>query len=301
MVQCNKELRGKSSSDTTAVLSEVNFEFAKTQNKIIFDKHIKETGTTELIAGPLTLPKAKEHGPTQEYGMVIIPPHNFPEAFSNFCFNTTLNKNQSILAQQEIRRECNDVLLKDIFNPNLTKSLRCNEFNQIQKSSIGQISYYLKESWINKIKDIIKRNFEEDTAQAQWVGHPWYSLTEPTKDSFETSKLKKFLMQTRFVMEDTLLQMTQDSVKRFVKSICEFVPLNTEVLNSNEVVNTFYTPEEIKKIGAPKPKMPLFHIDLTVGLNEQGIKSPQYSTSAKEVVQNILGIFDSGIKSLQEI
>lgn len=40
MTQNTKQLRGKSSSDTTALLSEVNFEFAKTMNKIVFDKHM---------------------------------------------------------------------------------------------------------------------------------------------------------------------------------------------------------------------------------------------------------------------
>jgi dynein heavy chain len=38
--QNSKQLRGKSSSDTTALLSEVNFAFATTMNKIIFDKHL---------------------------------------------------------------------------------------------------------------------------------------------------------------------------------------------------------------------------------------------------------------------
>jgi hypothetical protein len=63
--------------------------------------------------------------------MITIPPHNFPESFSNFCFNSTLNKDQSIRAMQEIRKECNDVLFKDIYNPNITKSMKCDEFDQI--------------------------------------------------------------------------------------------------------------------------------------------------------------------------
>jgi hypothetical protein len=73
-------------------------------------------------------------------------------------------------------------------------------------------------------------------------------------------------------MEDTLLFMTQESVKRYVKSICDFVPLKTEVINANEVINTFYTPEQVKKLGAPKAKIPLIHIDLTVGENEKKVK-----------------------------
>jgi dynein heavy chain len=41
LTQNTKALRGKSSSDTTTLLSEVNFDFAKSMNKIIFDKHMK--------------------------------------------------------------------------------------------------------------------------------------------------------------------------------------------------------------------------------------------------------------------
>lgn len=91
--------------------------------------------------------------------------------------------------------------------------------------------------------------------------------------------------------------MTQASVKRFVEAIIDFVPLKTEVINSNDVRNTYYTEEEIEKYGALKDKIPLFHIDLTLGEDGQ----PKYSTSAKEVVTSILTIFDNGIKSLQEI
>lgn len=56
-------------------------------------------------------------------------------------------------------------------------------------------------------------------------------------------KLKKFLTQSKFVMQDTLLYMTEDSVKRFTNSIIDFVPLSVEVKNSFEVINTFYTEE----------------------------------------------------------
>ena len=56
MTQNTKQLRGKSSSDTTALISEVNFERAKTMNKIIFDKHLSANGPN-LIAGPLILPE----------------------------------------------------------------------------------------------------------------------------------------------------------------------------------------------------------------------------------------------------
>jgi|TARA_B110000285_G_scaffold235511_1_gene317709 hypothetical protein len=53
-------------------------------------------------------------------------------------------------------------------------------------------------------------------------------------------------------MQDTLLYMTEASVKRFVASICYFVPISTEVVSSNEVKNKYYTDEEIAQMGAEK-------------------------------------------------
>lgn len=59
MTQNSKALRGKSSADTTSLLSEVNANFAKMMNKIIFDKHI--TGKdNNLITGKLELPPIPE-------------------------------------------------------------------------------------------------------------------------------------------------------------------------------------------------------------------------------------------------
>jgi dynein heavy chain len=55
LTQNTKALRGKSSSDTTTLLSEVNFDFAKSLNKIIFDKHMKDKNS-ELISSNLRLP-----------------------------------------------------------------------------------------------------------------------------------------------------------------------------------------------------------------------------------------------------
>lgn len=130
MTQNTKQLRGKSSSDTTALLSEVNFEFAKTMNKIIFDKHLNSNGPN-LISGPLVLPEKPPKPEVPYYGMKTIPAYDFPQQFSNFCFSSILNKDQSIRAMQEIRKECNDVMTKEIFNSNITKSMRVNDFKQI--------------------------------------------------------------------------------------------------------------------------------------------------------------------------
>ena len=104
-------------------------------NKIIFDKHITAKNNN-LITGKLDLPPVPEAQEPPYFGMIKIPPHNFPKQFSKFCFRTLQIKDEVIRAQQEIRKECNDVAQKDIFNPNVTKTMKVDEFKQIQTSSI---------------------------------------------------------------------------------------------------------------------------------------------------------------------
>ena len=84
------------------------------------------------------------------------------------------------------------------------------------------------------------------------------NLAEPSKEAYEASKLKKFLTQQRFVMEDTILNMTTKSVHRFVECICSLLPISCVVTDSNIVANTYYTAEDIKALGAQKAKIPLF-------------------------------------------
>ena len=88
-------MRGKSSADTTTLLSEVNFDFAKSQNKIIFDKHMGEKGS-EMITNSLTMPPDPPPKEKPYFGLIKIPPHNFPEQFSLFCFNTLMNREEVI-------------------------------------------------------------------------------------------------------------------------------------------------------------------------------------------------------------
>ena len=113
MTQNTKALRGKSSADTTNLLNEVNNDFAKTMNNIIFDKHLNEKGTN-LITGQLHLPK-----------------DSFAKTFSKFTFKTLQAKDEVICAQQEIRKECNEVAERDIYNPNINNTMSVDDFNQI--------------------------------------------------------------------------------------------------------------------------------------------------------------------------
>ena len=196
----------KSNIDGQALVGEINIDFARTMNKIIFDKHMNSKGK-ELIGGTLMLPP--EIKPPRKYnGMISIPSHNFPETFASFGFESILMRQEAIKAGEKINIECLDVLKKEIFNTSFTKTLKLEEFKQIEASSISQCSYYLRETWVTKIKDIIKEKFKDSS--------DWCNLTEKIFEIYNRGKLKKFLTLIRIRMQETVQFLFEKSFKKYV-------------------------------------------------------------------------------------
>ena len=99
MTYNTKALRGKSSADTTTLLNEVNADFAKRMNKIIFDKHCSDK-QNNLITGKLDLPPAPEVKQTPYFGMIKIPPPNSSE--DDFKSNLTKIATKSLSSYSEV-------------------------------------------------------------------------------------------------------------------------------------------------------------------------------------------------------
>jgi len=229
--QNTKALRGKSSADTT-LLNEINFDFAKTMNKIIFDKHLKEKGSNGLITDSLTLPPETPAELTQYFGMISIPAHDYPSTVSKFIASTLLKTNEIVFALQDIKKECNDVTCRDIYNPNINKTMGIEDFKQIQNSSISQTSYYLRETWVNKIKDIIQMNLNIIKGHSNDLNASdgnWFNLNETNRNVYDIGNLKKFLTKIKFLMQNTLLVLTRKSIYKFKEAILSFLPLSCKV------------------------------------------------------------------------
>ena len=83
----------------------------------------------DVVPANVTLPPPPPPKIVPYYGQVPIPKHEFPEQFSNFCFNSLFIKNEVIRAMVQIREECNLVMSDNrIFNNKLNKTMRVDEF-----------------------------------------------------------------------------------------------------------------------------------------------------------------------------
>jgi len=95
--------------DTTSILQEVNLDYGRTMNWIIIDNTMEKplSELKDMIQANLSLPPKPPGREVPYYGMVPIPQHDFPEQFSNFCFNSLFIKEEVIKAMVDIRAECN--------------------------------------------------------------------------------------------------------------------------------------------------------------------------------------------------
>lgn len=81
MATASRYLKQRQNVDTTGILIEVNLDFGRTMNQIIMEKTMEKTSDElkEMIPASLTMPPRTKHKECPYFGMVPIPPHDFPE------------------------------------------------------------------------------------------------------------------------------------------------------------------------------------------------------------------------------
>jgi len=283
-----------------------------------------------MIPHNLSLPPKPPARDVPYFGMVPIPQHDFPEQFSNFCFNSLYIRKEVIFAMEAIRAECNQLLQENrIFNVDIDEILRLEKFKQIQQSAKGTLQFNtMDQGWVGKLEKIIRGQFTE-------VGKGWFNIHETSKETYEFGKLKKFLTLVNFMMQDTVLTLCQESVKEFVDFILRYMPKETHIKDASEVTNVFEKKpkkasvngeaadreshieeeeeeappgnlDEVQQVrreldqefNPDKDPDPLFILDLVL---KQKQLIPTYSVDPKDIVTTVLQVFRDGVECLLEI
>ena len=287
----SKKMTRNINPENSQLINEVTLDFARTMNKIIFDKHMKENGK-DLIANDLNLPPPEPPKPAPEFGMVQIPEHDFPEQFSNFCFNSLFIKEAVISSLDRIKEQCLITTEKEIFNVNFTKTMRLEEFRQIESGAISQVALYLN-AWKDNIQNIIQNKFQD-------VGKGWFNLHETAKETYEFGKLKKYLTMVKIMMQDSLFTLTHKSLYKFVDALQMYIPEKVTIVSPTEIQNVFSLTQEQLEIDPEyaknNPPIPLIAIDIL-----KGGSMFVYSTDPQQVVDKIKQIFEEGLNKIKDI
>jgi dynein heavy chain len=134
--------------DTTSLLNEINIDYQRTMNKIIFDVNLKDPNQ-QALKELLRLPDEPEEAPKKapQSGVVSVPFHDLPIHFSDFCFHSFNTKLEAITALTSVNDQMLQLTTMNLFNTSIVKSVRLDEFEQMQNANMVQINKFLKDQW----------------------------------------------------------------------------------------------------------------------------------------------------------
>ncbi len=82
------------------------------------------------------------------FATVPVPQYDYEEKSSEFYFTSCLTRPEVIIASCKLRAECDKILKLTLLQTHYTKSLRMDEFEQLQTQASEQAAGHLKERYI---------------------------------------------------------------------------------------------------------------------------------------------------------
>ncbi|XP_078270493.1 dynein axonemal heavy chain 1 [Rhinoraja longicauda] len=258
---------------------EVHLDYNRTMNKITFDNVV--------ISDPkqfsyVTLPDEKKIK-VPSRGLVQIPDYPFHQTKKAFFFNTLLTKPEVILALCKVRAECNKVAAMSLFFVTFIKSVRLEEFEQIQSQAHAQIQLFLSDSWINTLKKVLRSSLWD-------VRKGWFNLRESNWEVYRTSKLHMLMEMIKYNLQDSLRYLVQDSLVNYTQMILDgcYSSLNClkDMKWGGDLINSNFKPR----------KMPIFVMDLSLDNGRV-----QFNTPLERFKAVTLTLFDKAITATQHV
>uniref|UniRef100_A0A8C9DGR4 Dynein axonemal heavy chain 1 n=1 Tax=Prolemur simus TaxID=1328070 RepID=A0A8C9DGR4_PROSS len=263
----------------SSLAKEVSLDYERSMNKINFDQIVSSKPDTFSY---VTLPK-KEEEKVPERGLVSVPKYPFREQKEDFTFVSLLTRPEVITALSKVKAECNKVTTMSLFHSSLSKYSRLEEFEQIQSQTFSQVQMFLKDSWISTLKVAMRSSLRD-------MSKGWYNLYETNWEVYLMSKLRKLMELLKYMLQDTLRFLVQDSLASFTQFIsdacCSVLDCTEDMVWGEDLTNSPYRPR----------RNPLFTVDLV--LDSSGV---HYSTPLEQFETSLLNLFDKGILATHSV
>ncbi|NWZ55127.1 DYH1 protein, partial [Haliaeetus albicilla] len=252
---------------------EVRLDFERTMNRISFDRVVTSKPQTFSY---VTLPD-KEEKKVPEKGLIWIPDYPFDEQQADFNFVSLLTRPEVILLLTQVQDECNKAATMSLFNSTLAKHVSLEEFEQIQTQTFTQVQMFLKDTWINALKNAVKSNLRD-------AGKDWYNLEQSHWDVYQMSKLCKLMKRIKFMLQDSVRYLVQNSLISFTQLLLDachgILNCSKDMEWGDDLINSPYRPQ----------RNPLFVTDLV--LDSSGV---HFSPPVESFEKSLISLFDKGI------
>ena len=137
--------------DASSLLEEVNIEWQRTMNKIIFDKNLytpqfkrlRESDELKGLEIDFLMPKVSQN---LENGTITIPQYNFPKKFQDFSFNSFFTRNEAYNALKGVQLELLKIFEMSLLNGDglIDRNIRLEDFEQSQTHKINNTCSFIK-------------------------------------------------------------------------------------------------------------------------------------------------------------
>eukprot|EP00842_Homolaphlyctis_polyrhiza_P000689 jgi/Hompol1/1620/HPOL_005663-RA len=276
---------------------EVASQMPQSQIKRIMDKAGLETKQFKGLQGSASVGKlvgelALDYARTMNFlvfinefqsklAKVAIAPYDFAGYSKSFGFASFLTKLEVIRTLAKVRIECDKLANTNLFATNITKTVKIDEFEQMQVQALQNVKGSLKDGWINVLKNIIKNGFRD-------VGKGWYNMQESNLEVYKISKLRKFMTAINFIMQDSLRFLVLNSLQEYVKLIKSITSQKVTINSTLDVKVVDPSGKDVRK--------PLFMIDLVFKAGRL-----QYTTDLALFESVLVNIFEKAINTPENL
>jgi len=128
----------------------------------------------------------------------------------------------------DINSECLNVLQVSIYNTKIGKSVKLEEFQNLQSAAFQASLGAFKSKWAMVIKNHIRAGFKD-------AGKGWFNLQESSTEVYNFSKLKKFFILVNSRMQDALRFNIMRNVSEYVHFVRQLSAAQIIIKSSGEV------------------------------------------------------------------
>ncbi|KAG5499789.1 hypothetical protein GH5_03924 [Leishmania sp. Ghana 2012 LV757] len=280
------------------LISEITLEWQRSHNRLLLRDRLRTDESVarmvvnsthmepeELLHGPNVAVDRSYFGDPSTVICVEDDSFVFEQQEQAFTFATYFTQPEVVQALTGVQRECMKVLEGSLFNLPKERQLPLEVFVKSQREHLASVSRQLKEEWLPRICEAISSSFQS-------AGKGWLNTHEAKQSIYEMSKLKKFFVTVKFMMEDTLFQLVYSSLHSFAEFFEEVSDFTVTVQDMNHVVNAWPGSDADDCV----EKQPLFTIDL---MEKDGRFS--YSIPFSDFEAAIVDLFNDAIVCTESI
>jgi dynein heavy chain len=275
--------------------SELTLEWRRSHNRILLEHRMaSDAKVAEMVAKSTNLaPEEIEKGPDgeevevpdQRASVEACRTYNFEDKNKLFTFATYYTQPEVVKALTAVRRQCIRAVNGSMFALPKERQMSLQAFKEMQVKAMQQMATFLKEEWKNTICDEVKACFDS-------VGKGWLNVNEKDQNIYEVSKLRKFFVTVKFMMEDTVFSLVYKSLEQFTEFFEQVSAFTVNVTDMTTVENKWPGSDA----GDALEKQPLFTLEL---IERHGEFS--YSTSLGDFEAIIIDLFDAAIDATRAI